>query len=89
MRQLKNWLKKASPVALSKNHHYDILTKKIIKESCASGSNCIDVGCHEGQVLDIFLKIAPHGNHFAFEPVPYLFEKLVKKYAGTEKLPHL
>ena len=78
--EVKKWLKRTSPFALSKNHHYDILTKQIIEKYCVSGSNCIDVGCHEGEVLNMFLKIAPRGNHFAFEPVPYLFEKLLKKY---------
>lgn len=82
--QLKKWLKKISPFALSKNHRYDILTKKIIAKYCTPESNCIDVGCHEGEVFDMFLKIAPRGNHFAFEPVPYLFKDLQKKYANAD-----
>jgi len=84
IRQVKKWIKRTSPFALTKNHHYDILTKEIIKTSCTPGSNCIDVGCHEGEILDMFLKLAPRGNHFAFEPVPYLFEKLLKKYTHAE-----
>jgi FkbM family methyltransferase len=78
---IKKWLKKVSPFALSKNHGYDILTKKILVKYCVVGSNCIDVGCHKGEILDIFLQIAPKGEHYAFEPIPSLFENLVKKYA--------
>lgn len=79
---VKKWLKKVSPFALSKNHGYDILTKKILVKYCVAGSNCIDVGCHKGEILDIFLQIAPKGERFAFEPIPSLFEKLLKKYAA-------
>jgi FkbM family methyltransferase len=79
-RQWRKWIKKISPFALSKNHYYDIITKKVIEKYCSSKSNCIDVGSHEGEILDMFLKIAPLGAHFAFEPIPYLFEKLLKKY---------
>lgn len=78
---LKSLLKKL-PVPLSKNHGYDLLTKKIIRRHCSATSNCIDAGAHKGEVLDWFLKYAPEGRHFAFEPVPDLFQALQKKYAG-------
>lgn len=77
---LKKWLKRVSPFALSKNHYYDIFTRKIIARHCAAGSNCIDVGCHEGEVLDLFIKYCPQGHHFAFEPLPRLFNKLITRY---------
>jgi len=78
---LKKWLKKLSPFALSKNHRYDILTKKILVKHCTPKSNCVDVGCHKGEILDMFIETAPGGEHFAFEPIPVLFEKLKNKYA--------
>lgn len=77
---LKFFLKK-SPVAFSKNHRYDILTKKIIQQYCHVHSNCIDVGAHKGEVTDLFLKLCPQGMHFSFEPIPFLFENFKKKYA--------
>jgi FkbM family methyltransferase len=49
--------------------------KKVVKPT----SNCIDIGCHKGEMLDIMLKYAPQGKHFAFEPIPELFEKLKEK----------
>ncbi|MBC7412744.1 MAG: FkbM family methyltransferase [Bacteroidia bacterium] len=43
-------------------------------------SNCIDVGCHKGEILDDMLKYAPNGIHFGFEPIPFLFAHLKDKY---------
>ncbi len=68
---------------LSKNLKYDRLTKKIIKQFLKKDSNCIDIGCHKGEILDLMLKYAPSGKHWGFEPIPYLFNKLKQKY--TEK----
>ena len=78
--QLKSLLKKL-PLPLSRNHRYDLLTKKIIQQYCNETFNCIDVGSHRGEVLDWFLKFAPKGKHYAFEPVPALFDALQKKYS--------
>lgn len=43
----------------------------------------MDVGCHKGEILDLFLQYAPQGAHFGFEPIPGLYEGLVKKYAAA------
>jgi FkbM family methyltransferase len=80
--KLKSLLRKI-PVPLTKNHRYDLLTKRIIRQHCRPESNCIDAGTHKGEVLDWFLKYCPQGQHFAFEPVPSLFRNLAERYAGT------
>jgi phenolic acid decarboxylase len=54
-RAAKKILKRIS-IPFSKNHRYDIETRKIIKRICNENSNCIDVGTHEGEILDMFLK---------------------------------
>jgi len=54
----------------------------VVKKVCKPESNCIDVGCHKGEILDLFLENAPQGTHFGFEPIPDLFNGLVEKYAG-------
>jgi FkbM family methyltransferase len=79
--KIKALLKKL-PFAFTKNQRYDLLTKKIIKQYCATDSNCIDAGTHKGEILDLFLKAAPNGQHFGFEPIPELFSFLEKKYIG-------
>lgn len=65
---------------LTKNLEYDRLTKKVIRSYVNDDSNCIDIGCHKGEILDLFLKYAPLGKHFAFEPIPAMYENLENSY---------
>lgn len=67
---------------LTKNLEYDRLTKKILESKINENSNCIDVGCHKGEILDIILKQSPKGTHYGFEPIPSFFSELSEKYAG-------
>lgn len=86
---MKHWIKKflrSLPFALSKNHAYDLLTEKIIKSVCKPDSNCIDVGCHKGEIMDIILKYAPQGHHTGFEPLPDFCERLKYKYRTNQKI---
>jgi FkbM family methyltransferase len=57
-----------------------------MKKKIEKNSNCIDIGCHKGEMLDLMLKYAPHGKHFAFEPLPYLFENLKKIYKNRVQI---
>ena len=54
----------------TKNLSYDRMTKTVMKKVIRPTSNCIDVGCHEGEMLKFMLELAPSGTHFAFEPLP-------------------
>jgi FkbM family methyltransferase len=67
---------------LTKNLEYDRLTKSIMKRTIRKQSNCIDVGCHKGEMLDVILSLAPQGKHVAFEPIPLFFQQLELKYKG-------
>lgn len=71
---------------LTKNLEYDRLTKKIIKCVVHKNSNCIDVGCHKGEILDEIISSAPSANHFAFEPIPVFFENLKTKYKNYKNI---
>jgi FkbM family methyltransferase len=75
---IKSLIKKL-PIAFTKNQQYDAQTVKILKKICRTDSNCIDVGCHKGEMLDLILKYAPRGQHYCFEPLPDLFEGLIQK----------
>ncbi len=59
---------------------YDFETFKVIDRCLKKDSNCIDVGAHKGYILSRILKAAPFGKHLAFEPIPYLAERLCKQY---------
>jgi len=70
-------------IDLTKNLQYDRLTGKIMKRCIRSNSNCIDIGAHKGEILELMLKYAPEGKHYAFEPIPFLFQELEKKYKNS------
>ncbi len=63
-------------IDLTKNIKYDRLTTSILKRVLKPDSNCIDVGCHKGEILNLMIKCSPKGKHYAFEPIPYLFNDL-------------
>lgn len=71
---------------LTQNLKYDRLTKVIMKKCLKEDSNCVDVGCHKGEILEMMLKFAPKGKHFAFEPIPYMFHDLTAKFNGKAAL---
>ena len=48
------------------------------------GSNCLDVGAHEGLFLADFRRVAPNGLHIAYEPVPHLFRHLAVAYPEVD-----
>ncbi len=83
MKQFLKRLIRFSPVALTKNQHYDRLTQKIIRKVCRPQSNCVDVGCHKGEIMDLMRAAAPNGSHWGFEPIPDMYAALVEKYRGT------
>lgn len=68
---------------ITKNIEYDRLTSSILKKQLTSTSNCIDVGCHKGEILDAIIQLAPDGIHYGFEPIPHLFKGLQKKYTSS------
>jgi methyltransferase, FkbM family len=84
---LKKLIKKI-PIAFTKNQQYDRQTNQIIRQVCNRHTNCIDVGAHKGEVLDVMLKYAPDGRHYAFEPIPDMVAALKTKY-GTNKNVHV
>lgn len=43
-------------------------------------SSGVDVGCYRGGVLHDMLQIAPHGSHFAFEPIAENYEFLLGRF---------
>jgi len=68
---------------LTKNLKYDRLTKTIISKTVKNETICVDIGAHKGEILDLFLMNSPNAIHFAFEPIPELYNKLKLKYEGS------
>jgi FkbM family methyltransferase len=83
-REIKNILRQLLirlRLPLTKNIAYDIATEKILKKVLKSDSNCIDVGAHKGEILELYFKYAPQGRHIGFEPIPVMYEGLKNKYS--------
>ena len=56
------------------------MTETIMRRVIQHNSNCIDIGCHKGEILDVMLELAPEGKHTAFEPIPVFYNALIEKY---------
>lgn len=69
-------------INLKHDRYTNIILKKILKPE----SNCIDIGCHKGEILSTILKYSPKGKHYAFEPIPYLFERIKKEFGDKAKI---
>jgi FkbM family methyltransferase len=76
IRELLIWFK----LDLTRNIMYDRLTRIIIRQSLKPEDKCVDIGCHKGEILNLFIKYAPKGVHYAFEPIPFLYDELKVKY---------
>jgi FkbM family methyltransferase len=79
-------LHRLSPIAFTKNEQYDKLTKQILKAVCTPNSICIDVGAHDGKILQLMMKAAPQAQHYAFEPIPELFQGLKQTFSKNTKV---
>nr|WP_294906013.1 FkbM family methyltransferase [uncultured Lacibacter sp.] len=83
--RLKRLVKKL-PVAVTKNQQYDSQTKQIIRKVCTANSNTVDVGTHNGDILDLLLQQSPGGTHYGFEPLPVFYRSLISKYMQQENI---
>ncbi len=83
------WVLNVLHLDLTKNLQYDRLTLKIMKKVIGPTSNCVDVGCHKGEILRFMIRQAPQGKHYAFEPIPAYYQQLKRQYASrVQVLPY-
>ncbi len=73
-------------IPATKNIRYDIYTERIFKTVLKPDSNCVDIGAHKGEILELFLKLAPHGVHAAFEPIPAMYKNLLAHFGQRVKI---
>ncbi|HQQ21313.1 MAG TPA: FkbM family methyltransferase, partial [Bacteroidales bacterium] len=78
----------ATGLDITKNIKYDRLTLQILKRVIKKDSNCIDIGAHKGEILSQIIRLAPEGTHFAFEPIPELFENLKINFPQVTLYPY-
>ncbi len=73
-------------IPVTKNIHYDILTKKLMKKVLKPTSNCIDIGGFKGEITDEVLKFSPNGTHHIFEPIPDFCNAIADKFKNTKSV---
>ena len=86
---IKDWIRKslwALHLDVTQNLRYDRQTIAIMKRVLRKNSSCIDVGCHKGEMLELMLKFSPEGKHFAFEPLPHLYQNLKQMFQNNSKI---
>jgi FkbM family methyltransferase len=59
-------------------------TQALLRSVLTRDSNCIDVGAHTGHFLKSVVKLAPTGEHIAFEPLPDMAEELRGRFPAVE-----
>lgn len=62
------------------NEHLRLLLAFLL----APDSNCIDVGAHRGDVLREIRRLAPLGNHIAYEPIPDSYAALAREFPDVD-----
>ena len=70
----------------TQNLKYDRLTNTILRRYLKPDSNCVDIGCHKGEILREILGLCPRGTHFAFEPIPELYQSLCSRYGSRARI---
>ena len=69
---------------VTQNMRYDRATHAFLSHRLRADSNTIDVGCHKGEVLEWMIQFAPQGNHWGFEPIPSMAQKLKEKFLSPQ-----
>ena len=89
MKELLKKIANTLPFGVTQNQRYDRQTKQVLKKVCKPDSNCIDVGCHKGEIMEWMLKYAPDGKHMGFEPIPVFYNYLVDHFPASVKFHRL
>jgi FkbM family methyltransferase len=56
----------------------------ILAASLRGQGSYVDIGSNRGQVLREAVRIAPHGRHLAFEPIPRLAEEIARAFPRVD-----
>ncbi|MDQ6605748.1 MAG: FkbM family methyltransferase [Actinomycetota bacterium] len=58
--------------------------RRLVAFSLAPDSRCVDVGAHHGALLQEIIRVAPHGYHTAYEPLPHLAAHLRQRFPAAD-----
>lgn len=57
--------------------------EEVVRARLSYNANCVDVGCHIGSVLKLFVDVCPGGSHVGVEPTPSKAQVLREQYPGV------
>jgi FkbM family methyltransferase len=70
--------------AARRNQYEQEQMRLVVASTLRSDSTAIDVGAASGEVLREILRVAPHGRHIAFEPLPAAARRLAETFPGVD-----
>jgi FkbM family methyltransferase len=71
-------------IEIDRDIRYDLETIDVMRRILRKDSNCVDVGCYKGAILQEILKLSPMGVHYAFEPIPELCQALKSRFPNVK-----
>lgn len=71
----------------AKSSLYDAQTIEVMRRVLRPDSSAIDAGAFVGGMLKHIVRFAPHGRHWAFEPLPDLHRSLAARFPSVSVLP--
>jgi FkbM family methyltransferase len=80
-RRIKRAFEPASTMRDRRDHDH---LRAILAAVLAPDANGVDVGANVGDVLADIVRLAPHGRHIAFEPLPALAADLTRRFHGVD-----
>jgi FkbM family methyltransferase len=60
------------------------LMDQLMEQVINNRTNCIDIGCHIGSMMQKMQDLSPNGHHIAIEPIPYKVKWLKQKFAKVD-----
>jgi FkbM family methyltransferase len=64
--------------------HEEIAITAILAGALRPGAGYVDVGANRGQILEQAVRLAPGGEHVAFEPIPLLAGELAQAFPSVD-----
>jgi FkbM family methyltransferase len=62
----------------------EIAIRAVLASALRSDATYVDIGANRGQILREAVRVAPRGQHIAFEPIPSLAADLAQAFPGVD-----
>jgi len=79
LRSLRRFVRPELSEIYLEDDRVDAVLARVLRED----ANCLDIGCHFGSMLSEMVRLAPRGNHVAFEAIPEKVKFLRRKFPGV------